>query len=317
VHLKILITLSLTSALLSGCAEGPSSSKQLATQGMLSGELSKQADNAVIGSVHHGGSYWDIKKKERLFDWNHKSGDFSSIRASAVSGNGKQAATCVEDSVVLWDTNTGKSLQFWQASDRILSIALNKDGSKALIGLKDGTVSYFDMWRGSEIHQFSHSASVRTTGLNGNGLIGISGSDDKTAKVWDLKKGTEIFSLALSNQIKTVAISDSGKLAFTTAQRENTLVWEAKTGASKFKIKNRYINYTSADFSDDEKFIIAGTFQGMIKKWNINTGSEVKSWQAKQRQAYGSAASKAIIDVVDLKSRVVALTSDGMVQVFK
>jgi WD40 repeat protein len=123
--------------------------------------------------------------------------------------------------------------------------------------------------------------------------------------------------LTLNNQIKTVAISDSGNLAFTTAQREDALVWDTKTGKAKFKLPNRYINYTSADFSDDEKFLSLGTFQGVITKYNIKKGSEVKSWQAKPRQAYGGASSKAIIDLIDQKSKIIALTSDGMLETFK
>jgi len=314
--IKLFFLVLLYSALIA-CSKGPSSFKQLATQGLLSGELSPSAELAAIGSVHHGGSLWDLKKKERLYNWNHAKGELSSIRAASISGNGKRAVTCVEDAMVLWDTQTGKSKQFWQAPDRIQSIKLNEDGSRALIGLKDGTVSFFDMNKGSPIHRFSHSAEVRSTDLSKDGLIGITGSDDKTAKIWDLKKGVEIQSLTLQNQIKTVAISSSGKLAFTTAQREDTLVWDTHTGKEKFKLKNRYTNYTTATFSKDEKFVSAGTFLGEIKRWNIKTGKQVNSWQAKPRKAYGGSSSKAIVDIIDLKSRVVALTSDGLTQTFK
>ncbi|WP_082865345.1 MULTISPECIES: WD40 repeat domain-containing protein [unclassified Oleiphilus] len=307
----------LLSLALAACAEGPTSSKQLATQGLLSGELSPNGYLAVIGSVHHGGSFWNTKKKERLYDWNHKSGEYSSIRASAVSGDGKRAVTCQEKDLVLWDATNGKSLQFWQAADRIEAISLNQDGRRALLGLRDGTVNYFDLDRGMAIHSFKHNAPIRATDLSEDGAVGISAGDDNIAKIWNLKTGKEQYALSLNNQIKTAAISDSGKLAFTTSQREDALVWDTKTGKSKFKFKNRYINYTSADFSDDEKYLTLGTFQGVISKFNIKKGTEVKTWQAEPRQAYGGASSKAIIDVIDQKSNVIALTSDGMLEVFK
>lgn len=302
---------------LSACAEGPSNTKQLANKGLLSGELSPTGEQAVIGSIHHGGSFWDLKKKERLYDWNHQSGQYSSLRASAISGDGKRALTCEEKNLVVWDTTNGKSLNFWQAADRIESVSMNEDGRRALLGLRDGTVTYFDLDRGVAIHSFSHSAPVRATDINSDGSVGISAGDDNIAKIWDLRRGKEQFSLTLNNQIKTVAISDSGKLAFTTAQREDALVWDTKTGKAKFKLKNRYVNYTSADFSDDEKYITLGSFQGVITKYKIKGGAEVKSWQAKPRQAYGGANSKAILDVIDQKSKVVALTTDGMFETFK
>ena len=307
----------LFSLALAACAEGPSSTKQLATQGLLSGELSPSGEQAVIGSIHHGGSFWDTKKKERLYDWNHQSGQFSSLRATAISGDGKRALTCEEKNLVVWDAANGKSLQFWQAADRIETASMNHDGSRALLGLRDGTVSYFNLDSGIALHNFSHSAAVRATGLSADGTIGISAGDDNIAKIWNLRSGKEQFSLALNNQIKTAAISDSGKLAFTTAQREDALVWDTQTGKPKFKLKNRYINYTTADFSDNEQFLTLGTFQGTVTKYNIKKGTEEKSWQAKPRKAYGGASSKAIIDLIDQKSSVIALTSDGTLQTFK
>ena len=217
----------------------------------------------------------------------------------------------------MWDAQTGKSLQFWQANDRIESISLNETGKRALLGLRDGTVNFFDMDRGIAIHSFSHSASVRSTGISTDGKTGISAGDDNVAKIWNLSTGTEIFSLTLNNQIKTTAISDSGELAFTTSQREDALVWDTKTGKKKFSFKNRYINYTSADFSDDEKYITLGSFQGDIARWNVKSGEKAKSWKAKPRQAYGGASSKAIVDLIDMKSSIIALTYDGMLETFK
>jgi WD40 repeat protein len=315
-RLKLFALLS-TACLIASCTKGPESQFQLATQGLLSGALSHNAELAVIGSIHHGGSLWDLKKNERLFSWNHAAGELSSIRAASISGNGKYAVTTVEDSMVLWSTETGKSKQFWQAPARIISITLNWDGSKALMGLRDGSVNYFNMNSGSSIHNFKHGAEVRSTGLSKDGLTGISGSDDKTAKVWDLKKGALIFSMKLSNQIKNVSISASGELAFTTAQREDSIVWKTKTGDIKFRSPNRYTNYTASTFSEDESYISVGTFQGEIKRWNIETGKETGNWQAAPRKAYGSAASKAISSIVDTKKKIIVLTSDGLTQTFK
>ena len=303
--------------ILLACAEGPSEQKQIASKGLLSGDISVEGDNAVIGSIFNGGSYWDLKKNERLFDWNHAKGKMSLIRAAAISGNGLRAVTCVENNMVLWDTQSGKYLQFWQASSRIESVSINLDGSRALMGLKDGTASYFDMDKGAEIFNFTHQAEVRSTGLSEDGLIGITGSDDNTAKILDLKNGKVINSQKLHNQIKTVAISPSGDLAFATAQREDALIWDTKTGETIFKFSNTYTNYTVANFSKDEKYLSLGTFQGAIILYDLKSKKKVNTWQAKPRKAFGGASSKAIIDLVYSGKIITALTSDGMVEIFK
>tara|TARA_R110002072_G_scaffold45422_6_gene126349 strand:- start:47 stop:1000 length:954 start_codon:yes stop_codon:yes gene_type:complete len=317
VHLPSKITYLFLCFSIVACSEGPTNVTPLAKQGLLSGALSSDGNTAVIGSIHHGGSFWDINKKERLFNWNHESGKMSSIRAVAISKDGSRAVTCVEDNVVLWETSSGKYQQFWQADDRILSIALNNKGDRALIGLRDGTVSYFDLDKGAAIHNFKHSAEVRKVAISKEGSIGISAGDDKTIKVFDLDKGLEINSKSLSNQIKTIAISDSGSLVFATAQREDSIIWNITQDKILYKKHNRVTNYTSADFSDNEQNLSLGTFTGSIIKLDVKTGKVINKWQAEPRQAYGSAASTSILDLIDKNKTLSALTSDGMFETFQ
>lgn len=303
--------------LITACSDGPTNVTPLAKQGLLSGVISDAGDMALIGSIHHGGSLWDINKKERLFNWNHESGKMSSIRAVSISKDGSRAVTCVEDSLVLWDTMSGKYKEFWQADDRILSIELNSKGNRALMGLRDGTVSYFDLDKGQALYNFKHLAEVRKVSISKDGKIGISASDDKSIKVYDLEQGTEIHTKILSNQIKTIAISDSGSLVFATAQREDSIIWDIEQDKIIYKKHNRVTNYTSADFSDNEKQLSLGSFTGEIIRLDIKTGKVIQKWQAKPRQAYGSAASKSILHLVDKGQTIHALTSDGMFESFK
>lgn len=301
---------------LSGCSDGPSSTLQLAEQGLLSGALSDKGMHAVVGSIHHGGSYWDLSSKERLYNWNHKQGEMSSLRAVDISKDGAMAATCQEDTLVLWDTQTGQAKQFWQAEDRIHAIALNDKGDRALLGLRNGSVHYFDLNSGMTIFNFNHQAEVRSVSLSADGSIGMSAGDDNVVKVFNLTLGKEIHSKTLSNQIKTIAISDSGKLAFATAQREDTLVWDIASNEIVFTKENRITNFSAADFSDDESFLSLGTFSGKIIRLDVVSGQQVNVWQADPRQAYGSATSKAIISIRDDGNTILALTSDGMFEIF-
>ncbi len=303
--------------LLTACAEGPQQSVQLAHTGLLSGALSADGRLAVIGSVHHGGSLWDIQNNERLYDWNHKQGEFSSIRAAALSGDGKAAVTCVGDTMVLWNTTTGEAKEFWRAPDKILSIRLNRNGDRALMGLENGTAAFFNMRTGSTIHVFTHDAEVGMVAMDASALLGITGSEDKSAKVWDLKTGALLHTKTLNNFINTVALSPSGQLAFTTSLREDAMVWNTRDGATVFSLPNRYTNYHAAVFSEDETFLSAGTFQGEVKRWQLDTGEEVGSWKAKPRKAYGGASSRAIVDLIDQNGALTALTSDGLMQRFK
>ncbi len=301
---------------LSACSEGPDTSFQIAQQGLISGAISDDGKAAVAGSIHHGGSYWDLTRKERLYNWNHQNGEMSLLRAVALSKDGSIAVTCQEDTLVVWDTRSGKSTQFWQAEDRVHAISLNASGDRALIGLRNGNVSFFNLRTGETLFRFKHQAEVRSTMLSADGKTGLSAGDDKVVKVLDLVAGKELHQKTLRNQIKTIALSNSGKLAFATAQREDALMWNVNTNDVIFTKDNRVTNFTSADFSDDERFLSLGTFSGAIIKLDATTGKQLNKWQAAPRQAYGGASSKAIISLSDTGQKVFALTSDGMFQTF-
>ena len=302
--------------LLTACSDGPVQAYPVAAQGLLSGAVSADGSHALIGSIHHGGSYWNVEKNERLFNWNHKAEGMSSLRAVALSGDGNRAVTCEEDTIVLWNTQTGKAEQFWKTEDRIHSISLNEKGSRALMGLRNGTVRYFDLEGGVAIYNFEHQSEVRSAALTPDGRFGISAGDDMIAKVYDLSTGQIIREKTLSNQIKIVAISDSGRLAFASAQRDASYVWDIQTDTVVFSKHNRVTNFTAVDFTDDEQLLSLGTFSGKILRLDAQTGQELKTWQAEPRKIYGSATSKAVLSLTDDGTNIVALTSDGMLEIF-
>lgn len=299
------------------CTPGPATEFQLAHQGLLSGDISGNRDFSLIGSVHHGGSYWDIKRNERLYAWNHKNGEFSSFRTVALSKDGKVAVTTEEKSIGVWNTETGESKAFWEALDRILSIDLSEDGELALIGMRDGTLDLFNLRTGQVLQRMKHEAEIRSVAISQDGSIGISGSDDFSAKSWDLKSGEVLHTLSLSNQIKTVGLSPDATLAFTSAQREGALLWDPENGTTKQTIEARYTNYSSVEFDDSGKQLYLGTSAGLIEHWSIAKNEKLNTWQAKPRQAFGGASSKAIVALESGKGSVTALTADGMVQTFK
>ena len=307
-------------AVLTGCGgKGPESEAELAVQGFLSAALSADGRYAAVGSIHHGGSLWDVVKKERLFNWNHAAGEMSSIRAISFSGDGKLAATTVEDTIVLWDVVTGKSIAFWKAPARVLAIKLSWDGRYAVLGMNNNNAMYFDMKAGSRVFTFPHQAEVRSVDLSGDGALGITGADDLTAKVWDLKTGEQVHQFTHQNQIKTVAISSKGKYGFTTSQREDSIIWDLKTGEPVLTLPNRYTNFTVARFSDDESKILLGSFQGVLSALSVSTGNVESTWQAKPRKAYGGASSKAVVSAVfsSKSGGIIALMTDGILETFE
>ncbi len=295
-----------------GGGEPPEKTWKYAAQGILSADLSLDSSHAVIGSIHHGGSFWDTAKGERIFNWNHKQGDYSTIRAAAISGDGKVAVTAERNTVVVWNTQTGRSSAFWRTPDQVLSIKLSDNGRFAMMGLMNTTATYFDLALGGGVLTLNHDGEIRSLDLTKDGNYAITGSDDFTAIIWDLDSGKSVHKFGHNNQVKCVAISGNGNYAFSAAQRENAVIWNAKTGKLLAKLAYRNVNFTSARFSKKGDRLLLGTFQGKVYLIDVKSGQELQAWQAKPRKIWGGASSKAILSVGFSGRVYYALSSDGM-----
>lgn len=311
--LLILITL-----LLAGCeAKKSDSALQMATQGLISGSLSDASEYAVIGSLQHGGSLWHISDAERKYNWNHRAGEFSSLRAVGISANGKVAVTAVNADLVVWSTDTGQAMNYWRAPDRVMSIAVDPEGHFAILGLQNNLAVYFDIRQGLTVYEFEHEAEVFGVSLSNNGELAMTGSDDRTARVWRLSDGALLHKFEHGNQVKTVALSDDGKLGFSTAQREDAVIWDLQSGNAKATLNFRYQNYTAARFAKDNSTLLVGTFRGLLYLVNTSDGSKLATWSAKPQRLLGPTTSSAILDVAfNGSNKATSLASDGMLQFF-
>ncbi|PID43685.1 MAG: hypothetical protein CSB48_04645 [Proteobacteria bacterium] len=300
---------------LSACdsGESPARTWKYAAQGILGADLSPDGKNALIGSIHHGGSFWDVAKGERLFNWNHKKGDYSTIRAVAISGDGKTAITAEGNTLVVWNTRTGKPLAFWQTPDQVVLVRLSENGRFALMGLMNNTATYFDLALGGGVLTLDHDDRIRALGLTPDGKYAITGSGDFTAILWDLRSGKPVHRFIHDNQIGSVAISPDGKYAFSAAQRENAVIWNARTGKPRAELAYRNTNFTSARFSEKGNRLLLGTFQGKVYLIDVKSSKELKSWHATPRKIWGGASSKAILSVGFSGKGFYAISSDGMV----
>lgn len=307
---------------LAGCEQftPPKKSWENAVQGLYAAALSSQGQYAIIGSINHGASLWDMQRKERLFDWNHVKGEYTGIVAAALSPEQNYAATAAQRTIVLWETATGAPVWYWSTPGDILSMALTPDGSYALLGLDNHTAVVFDIKNGGVKRTFHHQGKVRTVALNQEGTLALTGSDDRSAKLWNVQSGELLHSWQHGNQLTTTALSSSGKYAFTAGQADRAVIWNAQTGKEMFEFpikQGTYIagaTYTSARFSTDEKQLLVGTNSQLIQLWNIGgSDAAIKQWKVPKKERWKPTA--ATILAVSFTSRsglYHAISSNGM-----
>lgn len=301
----VLPTLALLMPLiLSGCTRPlpPSSSTEVASKGIHGGAISDNGGFSVIGSIHHGGSYWQHDTQERLFNWNHKKEEFTTIVAADFSHDGKWVLTANPFNLVLWDTSTGRGERFWTAPGEILDVELGPGGNMALLGLSDHTAVIFNVKRGGILRTFEHSNRVRSVDLSRDGKLALTGSEDFTAVLWDVSSGKKLTTIRHEADVQLVKLSPDGTRALSVSKYDRALLWDTTTGEALGEVPleseklKRGVRFTSARFSDDNALLITGRPDQMIELWDTATLEKLKRWKAPKRDAW-KPTSAAIIDV--------------------
>jgi WD40 repeat protein len=300
---------------LSGCfPERPASQFEIAAKGAYQGTLSNQANAAVIGSIHHGGSYWSLQPPARQYDWNHAQGAFTEILYTDLSADGSRALTADYNNLTLWNTRTGQPVWFWTAPARIEAVDLSADGRFALLGLSNNRAVLFDVVNGGVLRNFAHDGPVISVSLSDDNRIVLTGSEDLTARLWDVTDNRLIQTYSLANQVKLVKLTGDARLALLAPSDEPAELWNLTSQQKVADLATADVRIYSARFETGNRLLI-GTTHRRILQFNTQTGDRSGLWQIGGfwRNTYQSAT---ILDMRWRNERLWALWSDGFLYSF-
>ena len=285
----------LTATLITGCSSGDSPEKyvEYALQGAYSASLSPASKMALIGSFNHGGSLWNIQQSERLYDWNHRAGDYTIIAATAFSPDELYATTANQQDLVLWNLSNGQPEGFWSSPAEILDMDLAPNGDYALLGLADHTAVYFDVKNGGVTQTLRHNARVKSVDLSEDGMLALTGSDAYNATLWDMQGNKILHQIQLGNIVDTVALSPNKQLAFSSGSLDKAVIWSTQDGSVLHTLSDnrdlfgKRLSFLSARFSPDNSQLLTGTASGKVQLWDTSTGDMLRSWSVHKRDPYG------------------------------
>jgi WD40 repeat protein len=298
---------------LSACGgrTSPDAVYEVAAQGVYTGALSGHSELAVVGSLNHGASLWRTGEHARLFDWNHRQGEFSELVAAAFSPDGTRAVTTDPRTLVVWDTATGEALAFWATPGSARDVALSDDG-RVLMGLTDHSAVLFDAGNGEHIHTLLHQGVVGSVALTADGRWALTGSDDNSAVLWDLNSGQPVHRLHQDNPVRVVALSAEGRYAFAASQGSRVAVYDGASGDQVMLLEERNRGVTSARFSEDERLLLVGYVNRTVELWDLGSGRRLQSWSAGSRNPWRSHGSAVLaVGFAVAGGRYFALAGDG------
>lgn len=265
---------------LTACGDQPAQQWETSTTGAYSASLSPNGQYVTVGAIEHGGSLWRLKDGERLYNWNHTKGDYSSLVASTFSTDSNFVITAEKKRMVLWSVKSGKPGGFWPMDGGIEALALSDNGRYALVGMANYSAAYVDIATGQILQSLSHAGKINSVGISADGLIGVTGAEDGVVKVWDLMKGKETFAYRMGDDISAVAISRDAKYVFGALYYGRGKIWEVKTGKEVASIGHRRTTITCARFATDNKTLLTGFTARRMVLWDVLTGANLQDWRA-------------------------------------
>jgi WD40 repeat protein len=319
------LTLSLVLAaglLLSGCDQHgkPRQSTEVAAVGLHAAALASDGSLAVVGSINHGGSLWRLRDQERLYDWNHKQGEFSTLTTMDVSPDNRWVMTADPHTMVLWSPTDGQASRYWTAPGQVLSLALARNGDFALLAMDDFSAVIFDVKRGGIKRTFNHTDQVRSADMSDDGRLALTGADDYTAILWDVNSGKALHTIRHDDAVVLVALSPDGRLALTVGQYDRAIVWDTASGreigtvplkAGRLKRGQRF---TAARFSADGKQLLTGLPDQLVQLWDTATMAELDSWMLPKRKLWKPTGTAVLaLSFGTEPNRFTAVGSDGFI----
>jgi WD40 repeat protein len=236
----------------------------------------------VTGGDHF--RYWDIARGTEIRRYPQR----APVAGVAFTPDGKGLITGAGDTLYLWDTSTGQSIPRFKVRHEfrgvidplrypnIFALALAPDGKTLASGGDDGSLWLWDVASGERIrprHQLDQAIWFVAFAPDGKTFAVADWVD---ASIWDIPGGqiahrfparddSKVISLAFSPDGSTLASEGAGGL----------VLWDLKTFQMRRKLRHPESVHSIA-FAPDGKKLATGSYEGLIRIWDTETGNLVQ-----------------------------------------
>ncbi len=195
-----------------------------------------------------GAAVWGNSTKKPLYLLDASARNVNSV---AISGDGRIVLAGSWYDAILWDGTTGRILKTLtdpderRASTKLTSVALSRDGRRALAGTSNGTAILWDTTSGLKLHTLTGDhqevtfldEKATTVAMSSDGRRAITASSGSAAILWDATTGKKLHSLrGHSAPINSVTLTADGKHSMTASEDGTVRLWDSNTGEELCKL---------------------------------------------------------------------------------
>ncbi len=236
---------------------------------------------------------WDARTGDKI---RRLEGNASPVQDIDLSEDGRLLVTANTDNgASVWDLEAGRRRQKLKMSnERVLSVAFDPRAKFVATASNNSAVRLWTLDSGRMVHPFiGHSGPVNSVAFSPNGEYVTTASEDRTVRVWDTNSAQEKMSLehkpwpALFG-VRSAKFSRNGHDLLTVIGHGKAAIWnidseqmkthfaeDSKRDFEEGSIGSRALELMSAAYSPDERFVVAGAWDGTIRLWNAETGKRI------------------------------------------
>jgi WD40 repeat protein len=215
----------------------------------------------------------------------HKEG----VCSVAFSPDGRTLASASMDRTVrVWDVAKGQEIMILRGHwDTVLSVAFSPDGKTIASSSVDRTVRLWDVARGKETVRIKRDEEVvETVAFSPDGKLLAMCGHRSPIMICDPASGKELVRFDGFTGLEIVTFNPDGKLL---AAAGGTIgsgcrihLWELAKGHRRTIYQGNAGQMDSVVFSPDGKTLVSGSFDEMVRLWDVASGKEKATFKTQE-----------------------------------
>lgn len=233
----------------------------------------------------------------------------AAVKGAVFARSGVAAVTISGRRARLWDIQRAAEVGRFEGSvERVLEIALTRDGQHLAVATTGGVVHLWGLATGRVVRRFvGHTDAVGAIAFSADGTRLLTGAEDTTVRLWDTARGTAIRQLTRHTQgTHSVGVSGDGRRFVTGGCDDQVRVWASEEGGALLQtLRGHAGNVESVALSDDGAYVLTGSIDTTVRLWSVADGKEL--WRY---EAFTGPVTQVAFSPTD-PSRVAAASHDG------
>ncbi|MGK7874380.1 MAG: hypothetical protein AB4426_14025 [Xenococcaceae cyanobacterium] len=202
----------------------------------------------------------------------------NSVRCLAISDWQQQsdkqilASGSFDDTIKIWNLNTGQLISTLTRASRVNAIAISPDGQTLISSGNNNTIKIWNIVTATQNTLSGHSDWILCLAISPDGQTLVSGSSDRTIKIWNLQTGEIRHTLTGDDgAVLAIAISPDGR-TLVSSSGTTIRLWNLATGKLLPTLLRHSDLVWSVAISPNGQTLASGSRDKTIKLWNLNTG---------------------------------------------